>query len=178
MSTRDHAPCWSRRRVRRVPSGAGAAWSRSWRRCAGAHGTCHVGSAWWCRRSAPARRWPRRIVLKVAKSAAPCTRTVSDIVCSTVSHTERSSALFHLLPPHKPYSVALPACTKRPHAAGTHTRRRSNPKTPHRRRRILSGDPSSGAFTLSASPSAGHVLFRQYWSALSITHVDPAKRGK
>lgn len=136
------------------------------RRCAR-----HVGSAWWCtQRAAPVA--PRRIVLKVAKSAAPCTRTVSDIVCSTVSHTQRSSALFHLLPPHKPYSVAFPACTKRPHAAGTHTRRRSNPKTPHRRRRIL------GAFTLSASPSAGHVLFRQYWSALSITHVDPAKRGK
>ena len=157
----------------------GAGRGRAVRRCAR-----HVGSM--VVHAAP--RWPRPAacasVLKSHEVGAPralhthCQRTVSDIVCSTVSHTERSSALFHLLPPHKPYSVALPACTKRPHAAGTHTRRRSNPKTPHRRRRILSGDPSSGAFTLSASPSAGHVLFRQYWSALSITHVDPAKRGK
>ena len=159
----------------------GAGRGRAVRRCAR-----HVGSM--VVHAAP--RWPRPAacasVLKSHEVGAPralhthCQRTDSDIVCSTVSHTQRSSALFHLLPPHKPYSVAFPARMHKEttRTAGTHTRRRSNPKTPTDADVFLSGDPSSGAFTLSASPSAGHVLFRQYWSALSITHVDPAKRGK
>ena len=110
-------------------------------RCAGAHGT---SAAWWCtqRRGGRARPHAHRSLSRTKSGRrAPCTRTVSDIVCSTVLHTQRSSALFHLLPPHKPYIFAFPACTKRPHAAGTHTIRRSNPKTPHRRRRIFIGRP-------------------------------------